>query len=228
MEAPPDMDRRTVLIGLPIVAGGLVAGTAVVLYRGQSSDALPALALPEPGAPVPAAPGPGQQGALLIQGDAFPGAANPLQPSETIDEACLNGDQLSICLSHTAQGRRRILWIALRQDRAWEAGTLNTFDCADTAGVEATLHNLPEPGIAGADAASYHWRIAKGRIQARLLNSTMLELTMAPEAGADLVATPWASSSVNAAKADVRVLHTTPAASRTLLVRMGIEREATV
>lgn len=228
MEAPPDMDRRTVLIGLPVVAGGLIAGTAVVLYREQSSDALPTLALPEPGAPLPAAPKPGQQGALLIHGAAFPGAANPLQPSETIDEACLNGDQLSICLSHAAQGRRRVLWIALRQDRAWEVGTLYTFDCADPASVEATLHNLPEPGVAGVDAASHHWRITQGRIQARLLNSTMLELSMAPEVGSDLVATPWASSSPNAAKAEVRVLNATPAADRTLLVRLGIEREASI
>lgn len=228
MEAAPDMDRRTVLIGLPVVAGGLIAGSAVVLYRGQSSENLPQVAVPQPGGAIPSAPGRGQQGALLIQGDAFPGAANPLLPSETIDEACLNGDQLSICLSHTAQGRRRVLWIALRQDRAWEAGVSHAFDCADPVSVEATLHNLPEPGIAGVDPASHHWRIARGRIQARLLNSTMLELTMAPEAGADLVATPWASSSPNAAKADVRVTHATPAADRTLLVRLGIEREATV
>lgn len=222
------MDRRTVLIGLPVVAGGLIAGTAVVLYRDSSSSGLPAVGAPQPDTPLPAAPVRGQQGALLIQGDAFPGAVNPLLPSETIDEACLNGDQLSICLSHAAQGRRRVLSIALRQDRAWEHGTRHAFDCADAASVEATLHNLPEPGIAGVDAASYHWRITRGRIQARLLNSTMLELTMASETGGDLLAIPWASSSPNAAKADVRVLHTTPAADRTMLVRLGIEREASI
>lgn len=234
----PPISRRAVAVGLPVAAGVAVLGTGALILRNQSGSSLPLPAAsatvgaqPDaPNGPNPATPPDlGDRGGLLLTGEGFPSGEAALQPSSLIDEACLNGDLLSVCISHGALGRHRSLMLLLRQDAPWDVGGTFDFDFAQPEKAQGHIYNNADPLSPNSlMAPTLAYRIREGRLAVRRVSPETVELAFATRPGYELRADPVPSHGSPTAPAGLVVLHQTPEPQRTLRVRMGIELERSI
>jgi hypothetical protein len=203
------IDRRTVVLGLPTLAGLMLTGCQ------GDGDPSPAGASANGREGAQAVAGTGVSGSIYVSQvygftvGAFPTSATNIWPSTTIYQACFNGRELLVLLRDAASGtggtaiRTIALKLVTNVASGWAPNSTLTIDMASSAsnnyGSEGFIYHNPDYTSATPASAKYAYQMNAGQIIVST-GSTLDLVTIEFSANASLVkAVPMSSYSANSA-----------------------------
>ncbi len=231
------INRRTIVLGLPTLAGLMLTGC-----QGDEGTSPSGSATPQDGhASAQAAAGTSVSGAIYVSQTngftvgAFPTYGTNISPNNTLYQACFNKQELLVLLRDSAvvSGRTAARTIALKlltgDGTDWAPNTTRTIDMASGSsnGSEGFIYHNPDYAATTPDSAKYAYQMSQGQIIVST-GSTLNLVTIEFSANLTQIrAVPVSSYSSNSATGYV-LIPTYPNGNRTVTLNARKEDEATV
>lgn len=231
------ISRRTLVLGLPVAASTILAGCG----GGDKQDDATSVASSDGGAgraSAQAVSTGGTSGSFLVVAQttgSWPSASTVLKPSDAIVQACLNGNELNVCINHLSASAIRTVSLRLKKATAWEDNKAYKFYAggsvpADAAGaLDGSLTHFNLVTASNFATTRMFYDVSAGSVIATK-KGDFLTLVFSPSAAEALTATKSASTSANAAPAGgvVKVNFNATAGVRTVVLNLATELETAV